>query len=111
MVHHRQRLALGLEPGDDTPRIHPELNHLESYAPADRLRLFRHIDYAPTAFAQLLADFVRPDGVAWFLRRRRIWNNHGWIRACGQGRLKEFAGVLVGLKQDLDAPAQLDIIA
>ena len=37
MVHHRQRLPLGLEAGDDLPRVHARLDDLQRDPAADRL--------------------------------------------------------------------------
>ena len=51
MVHHRQRLPLGLEPGDDLLGVHAQLDDLERDAPPHRLGLLGHIDHAAAAFA------------------------------------------------------------
>ena len=58
MVHHRQRLALGLEPGDDLPAVHAQLDDLEGDAAFDRLALLGHPDFAKAAFADLLQQLV-----------------------------------------------------
>ena len=103
MVHHRQRLPLRLKPGDDVPRVHAELDHLECHTAANRLHLFGDIDHAAAAFSQFFADFVRTDDVAWCLGRRRC-NQHGPLGASAQHRLKELAGMVVRPKQNFDAP-------
>ena len=54
MVHHRQRLALGLEARDDFARVHARLDDLERHAPRHRLHLFGHPDDAESALADLL---------------------------------------------------------
>ena len=41
MVHERQRLPLGLEAGDDLPRVHARLDDLQRHLAADRLRSAR----------------------------------------------------------------------
>ena len=61
MVHHRQRLALGLEPRDDALGVHAQLDDLQRHPTAHRLFLFGHINDAATAFTDLLQDFIMPD--------------------------------------------------
>ena len=61
MVHHRQGLPLGLEAGQDLPRVHARLDDLQRHAPADRLFLVGKIDRAKTAFAQHAAELIRPN--------------------------------------------------
>jgi hypothetical protein len=64
MVHHRQRLALRLEPRDDLLGIHPQLDDLERHPPPHRLGLLRHIDHAAAAFAHAFQQFVAPERLA-----------------------------------------------
>ena len=110
MVHHRQSLALGLKPGDDTPGVHAELDHLEGHPTTNGLRLFGDIDHAATAFAEFLADLVMRDHIARLLRRRGGQHRSAvWAR--GRGGLKEFSGVIVRPEQELDALTQLSILA
>ena len=61
MIHQRQRLALGLEAGDDLPRVHAELDDLERDAPPHRPRLLGHEHGAEAAFADLLEQAVGTD--------------------------------------------------
>jgi hypothetical protein len=61
MVHHRQRLPLGLEAGDHLSRVHAGLDDLERHLAADRLGLFGHVDDAKTPFANLLKKLVGAD--------------------------------------------------
>src|SRR4051794_4332921 len=56
MVHHRQRLAFGLEARDDVFGVHPELDDFKGYAPPHRFLLFGHPYDAATAFAELLQE-------------------------------------------------------
>ena len=44
MVHHRQSLPLGLEPGDDLPGVHAGLDDLQRHPAADRFLLLGHVD-------------------------------------------------------------------
>ena len=70
MIHHRQRLTLRLEPGDDGLGVHAELDDLERDATADRLRLFGDIHHAATAFAKAFHQFVASERLAdRFVRR------------------------------------------
>ena len=61
MVHHRERLPLGLEPGDDLPAVHAQLDDLEGDAAFDRLALLGHPDFAEAAFADLFQQLVAAD--------------------------------------------------
>ena len=70
MVHQRQRLPLGLEPGDDLLGVHAQLDDLERDPAADRLLLLGHVDHAAAAFADLLQQLVAADPVAGLLAGR-----------------------------------------
>ena len=72
MVHHRQRLPLGLEAGDHLPRVHARLDDLQRDRPLDRLGLLGHEDDAHAAFADLLQQLVRADDRAGALRQWRL---------------------------------------
>ena len=61
MVHHRQRLPLGLEAGDHLPGVHARLDDLQRDRPLDRLGLLGHEDDAHAAFADLLQELVGAD--------------------------------------------------
>jgi hypothetical protein len=61
VVHERQRLPLGLEPGDDLARVHARLEHLQGHLAADGLRLVGHEHHAEPALADLLQQLVRAD--------------------------------------------------
>ena len=71
MIHQRQRLAFGLEPGDDVFGVHAQLDDLEGDLPAHRLLLLGHINHAATAFADLLQQFVAANPVAGFFQGPR----------------------------------------
>ena len=71
MVHQRQGLALGFEPGDDLLGVHAQLDDLEGDPAADGLLLLGHIDHPAAAFADLLEQFVVADAVAGFLGEGR----------------------------------------
>ena len=66
MVHHRQRLALGFEAGDDRLGVHAQLDDLERDAAAHRFLLLGHVNHAAAAFADFLEQFVAADPVAGF---------------------------------------------
>src|SRR5438309_9970981 len=61
MVHQRQRLAFGLEAGDDLARIHAGLDDLQSHLAADGVLLFGDKDQSHAAFADLLHQLVGAD--------------------------------------------------
>ena len=58
MVHQRQRLALGFEPGGDLPAVHAQLDDLERHTALHRLALLRHPDLAEPALTDLLQQLV-----------------------------------------------------
>jgi hypothetical protein len=98
MVHHRERLALGLEAGDDLPAVHAGLEDLEGDAALDRLALFGHPDFAEAAFADLLQQLVAADHLRGGLRRGR--GHGGGLREArdgSQGR-QESGGPEMGLR-------------
>ena len=72
MVHQRQRLALGLEPGDDLPGVHAKPDDLERDPAADGFFLLGHVDRAAAALADLLEELVAADHAARGVFRRRL---------------------------------------
>ena len=71
MRHHRQRLPLRFEAGDDFLRVHPRLDDLQRDLAADGFLLLGDVDDSHPSFAQLLADFVGADLRAGAFDRRR----------------------------------------
>ena len=63
MVHQRQRLALGVEAGEDFPGVHAPLDQLERHRPAHRALLLGLVDDAHATFADLAQDPVWPDAL------------------------------------------------
>ena len=57
-VYKRQRLPLGLEPGDDILGVHAQLDDLECHAAADGMFLIRHVNRAAAALADFLQQLV-----------------------------------------------------
>ena len=64
MIHHRQRLAFGLEAGQHLAAVHAGLDDLQGHLAADRLFLLGHKDDPHAPFADLLAKLVGADDVA-----------------------------------------------
>ena len=64
MIHHRERLALGLEAGDDLCGVHPRLDDLHRDAAFDGLLLITLVDRAEAAFTEELQDLEGSDLVA-----------------------------------------------
>jgi hypothetical protein len=58
MVHHGQRLPLGLEACHDLPRVHPVLDHLERYLATHGFLLLGEPDLAHSASAHEFVDAV-----------------------------------------------------
>ena len=59
MLHERERLALGLEAGNDFARVHARLDELDGDAAADGLFLFGQPDFTHAAFADHFEQMVR----------------------------------------------------
>ena len=58
VVHEGQGLALGLEPGQHLPGIHPRLDQLDGHGALDRLGLLGHPDRAHAPFADRFQELV-----------------------------------------------------
>ena len=107
VVHQRQRLPLGLEPGNHLPRIHARLDDLERDAAADRRLLVGHVDDAHAPFADLLQQLVRTDERAGALGQRLLSGRQIDRGAELGGRLLQKAvGIVVGLEQGFDPHAK-----
>lgn len=78
MIHQRQRLALGLEPGDDLLGVHAQLDDLQRHAPTHRLGLLRHVHHATATFTDFLQQLVAADGLA-----------HGFVGSIGEVELED----------------------
>ena len=102
MVHQRQRLPLGLEPGDDLLGVHAQLDDLERHPAAHRLLLLGHVDHAAAALADLLQQLVAANPVAG-LSHERVRHRES------NGGLKKRAGLVVRGKQRIRLPAQCGI--
>jgi hypothetical protein len=61
MIHERQGLTLGLEPGDYLTRIHARLDDFERHHAVDGLPLLGHEDDAKAALADWFHESVRAD--------------------------------------------------
>ena len=100
-----QRLALGLEAGDDRLGVHPQLDDLESHAASDRLGLLRDVDDPATALADLLQQPVAPDAVARLLGEGSA-GMQGRAQVRIGGRIQELALGILGLQQCLETPTE-----
>ena len=108
MVHDRQRLPLGLEPGDDLARVHARLEDLQGHLASDGVCLLGHEHHAEPALADLLQQFVRADDRTGALVRAPV-HSRGHPEAGGR-RFEEAARLLVGPQQALHPRPQLRII-
>ena len=106
MVHHRQRLPLGLEAGDHLPRVHARLDDLERDRPLDRLGLLGHEHDAHAAFADLLQQLVRPDDRAGPLGDRPVDGSAGFVDISS---VQETIFSLVGPQKELYALPQCNV--
>ena len=99
MVHQGQRLALGLEAGDDLAGVHARLDDLEGDLAVDRLGLLGHEHPAKTAFADFLQQLVAADDGA------RPFADGLFFRR-DDGLFEEIARPFVGCQQRFHLPAQ-----
>jgi hypothetical protein len=63
VVHHGQRLAFGLEPGDDPLCVHPALDDLQGHTTANRSLLLGQVDDTHSALAKNTENLVGSDAV------------------------------------------------
>jgi hypothetical protein len=95
VVHHRQGLPLGLEPGDHLAGVHAGLDDLQCHLPPDRVFLLRHVDRAEPALADVLEALVRADDRPRPLSERSVGGRpvgvdrrshqvQSWLRLAGQ---------------------------
>ena len=102
MVHQGQRLAFGLEAGDDLAGVHAGLDDLEGHLAVNRLGLLGHEHPAEAAFADFLEQLVAADDAA------RPFVDGLFFRR-DDGLLEEIARLLVGRQQALHLPAQAGV--
>ncbi len=100
MIHHCQRLPLGLEPSDDLAAVHSRLDDLERDLAAHRLLLLRHVDGAHASLTNLFEQLVGADDRTGRLERfgrvpGRAWGRHRL--------LEEVAGIVPGGQQGVDS--------
>ncbi len=79
VVHHRERLALGLEARDYALRVHAQLDHFQRDTATHRLLLLRHPHDTAAAFADFLEQLVATDDGA-----RRAIDLTRWRRMNGR---------------------------
>ena len=113
VIHQCQRLPLGLEPGDNLPRVHAELDHLQGHLTFYRLLLLGHPHRAAAALANLFDQFVAADhGAGRFGRRGPA---RGGVRHFLPARrwrsLQKVARGLVRPQQRFDPQLQLNGLA
>ena len=108
MVHHRQRLPLGLEAGDNLLRVHAQFDDLERDLAFDRFALLGHVDRAEAAFTDQLKEFVLVDLCAGLLSDGGGCGRSGVVI----GRVREkLALALVRCEHGVDLRAHLRIAA
>jgi hypothetical protein len=101
VIHQREGLPLGLEPGDHLAGVHARLDDLQRDLAADGLGLLGHVHDAHAAFADHLQELVGADG-----RARALAHGGRGDVGCGGGcegrRGEEAAGRVVMAEQVLD---------
>ena len=108
MIHHGQRLPLGVEAGDDRLRVHAQLDHLESDAAPNRRILLSHPHDTTAALADFLDQRVGPDlrpRVLSVVYLRHLERQHDCRET--RSRSRHETGCIVGTQQFLDPPAQV----
>ncbi len=112
MIHHGQRLALGLESRNDLIRIHPGLDQFQRNSAFDRLYLLRHVDGSHAAFAQPFEQFVGADHGVGRNVDRFLRCSVSETRLCGAELFDSLVqragrGLVKGCEQALDLRAEL----
>ncbi len=73
VVHHGQRLPLGVEAGEDLAAVHAGLDDLQGDEPPHRVGLLGHVDGAHAALADRLQELVGDDdGTGPLISRRHV---------------------------------------
>ena len=116
MVHHRQGLPFGFEPGDDLPGVHARLDDLQGHAPPDRLRLLGQVDDAKPPLANLLQQLIGSDDRAggfddglvagWDVVENASLSRQSQIDARA---VQKAIRLIVDLQQGLDLTSQLHV--
>ncbi len=104
MIHHRQRLPLGLEPSHHLLGVHAEFDDLQRDAAADRFVLLGHPHHTEAALADLLQESVAPNAVSGLLGQRALSRVLGFPQhfdGPGRGRFEKRAGAFGGRQQTL----------
>ena len=105
MIHQGQRLSFDVEPGDQGPGIHAELEDFERHIAAHRLHLFGSKHHAPAAFAEAFHEAVASQGFA-DVSFGRGAEGSGF----GGGLLEELLIVRERAQQGFQAAAELRIL-
>ena len=106
MVHQGQRLPLLVEAGEHPLGVEAGANDLDGDAVLHRRGLVGDPDLAHAPFAELLAQFEAAGEDA-FGQERRLVLPRGIGRAGVGAALEDAGGLVVGLEQPLDAPAEV----
>ncbi len=109
MVHERQGLALGLEPGQHLPAIHARFDQLEGHPPPHGLMLLGHEDDPHAALADLLQQLIRTDLRAGFLQGRLIDGDFGTGSDRGRRILQKVTCLLTGCDEGVHLRPQIGI--
>ena len=112
VVHHRQRLALGLEPGDELSGVEPGLDYFERDLAPDGRLLLGHEDDAAPALADALEELVATDDGAGAFADSNGGEIHGRGDLCKvEGFAHEAFVRLVRRQQRVDPLTQAPVLA
>ena len=110
MIHQRERLPLGFEPGNDFARVHAHFDDFKRDAAFDGLPLLGHINITEAALADFLQELVIADDGAWALGQRRRQN--GLAPPFAQPKRiagEELVGTLTGAEQPFNPFSQSSV--
>ena len=114
MIHHGQRLTLGLKPRHHFPRVHAQFDDLQRHSPPHRFLLLGHPDDAEATLTDLLQQLVAANPGAGYFgygKKRTARSQRRFILGCVG--LEELPGLFVCPEQRLDfgsepaSPAQM----
>lgn len=103
MIHQCQGLSFRFEPGDDLPRIHAQLDDLESDAADNWLGLLSHVNHAHPTFTDLLQQLVTANHCPRCLLGRQVEFDRG---SGGSRRFEKFVCLVMCGEQLLKLPAK-----
>jgi hypothetical protein len=107
VIHQRERLPFGFEPGDDTFGVHARLDDFHGHFPPHRHFLFRHEDHAAATLADLFQQLVVTYTITRLLAHGIF--RPGFYRNSLRGLFQKISDLIMGFQQGFHLLAQIRI--